>query len=200
LDTNEEIQHRALSEQESQLSLLPAEIKGPAQQAAEKVAAEEAAAKAPRPPDAVPPESVEPPEEAGLGDDDLPPSTEGDMCQGCSEYKKDQDGRYRCQALDIPDDAPCRLAKQNQQPQNLRQKPSPATQPQEPQGDVESNGLSALANIALKVIKETKRASTSSLQRRLSIGYIKASEVMDELEAAGKIGPADGKNPREILE
>jgi len=52
---------------------------------------------------------------------------------------------------------------------------------------------------AMKFIRETRRATTSSLQRRLHIGYTKAARVMDELEERGHIGPPRGSEPREIL-
>ena len=52
---------------------------------------------------------------------------------------------------------------------------------------------------AIEVIRQTKRASTSSLQRRLRIGYTRAARVMDLLEERGIIGPPDGAGPREIL-
>ncbi len=52
---------------------------------------------------------------------------------------------------------------------------------------------------AIEVIRQTKRASTSSLQRRLRIGYTRAARVMDLLEERGFVGPPDGAGPREIL-
>ncbi len=52
---------------------------------------------------------------------------------------------------------------------------------------------------AIEVIRQTKRASTSSLQRRLRIGYTRAARVMDLLEERGMIGPPEGAGPREIL-
>lgn len=52
---------------------------------------------------------------------------------------------------------------------------------------------------ATEVIRETRRASTSSLQRRLRIGYNRAARLMDALEERGIIGPPRGSDPREIL-
>ena len=52
---------------------------------------------------------------------------------------------------------------------------------------------------AVAIIKETQRASTSSLQRRLRIGYTRAARVMDILEERGIVGPPRGSDPREIL-
>ena len=52
---------------------------------------------------------------------------------------------------------------------------------------------------AVEIIRETRRASTSSLQRRLRIGYTRAARIMDILEDRGIIGPPRGADPREIL-
>ncbi len=52
---------------------------------------------------------------------------------------------------------------------------------------------------AVKLVIESDRASTSLLQRRLGIGYPRASRIMDQLEEEGVIGPADGSKPREVL-
>ncbi len=57
----------------------------------------------------------------------------------------------------------------------------------------------ALLSQAVEIIRETRRASTSSLQRRLRIGYTRAARVMDILEERGIIGPPRGSEPREIL-
>jgi S-DNA-T family DNA segregation ATPase FtsK/SpoIIIE len=56
-----------------------------------------------------------------------------------------------------------------------------------------------LVEAAVQIIRETQRASTSSLQRRLRIGYTRAARVMDVLEERGIVGPARGSDPREIL-
>jgi S-DNA-T family DNA segregation ATPase FtsK/SpoIIIE len=52
---------------------------------------------------------------------------------------------------------------------------------------------------AMQVIFESKKASTSFLQRRMGFGYGRASRIIDILEQKGKIGPADGAKPREIF-
>lgn len=52
---------------------------------------------------------------------------------------------------------------------------------------------------AAKIIVQTGVASTSSLQRRYSIGYNRAGKIMDQLEAAGIVGPATGGKPRIVL-
>ncbi len=52
---------------------------------------------------------------------------------------------------------------------------------------------------ALDVLRSTKRASTSMLQRRLRIGYNRAARLMELLEDRGIVGPENGSSPREIL-
>jgi DNA segregation ATPase FtsK/SpoIIIE, S-DNA-T family len=52
---------------------------------------------------------------------------------------------------------------------------------------------------ALDIIRETRRASTSSLQRRLRIGYTRAGRIIDTLQDKGIVGPPKGSEPREIL-
>jgi S-DNA-T family DNA segregation ATPase FtsK/SpoIIIE len=52
---------------------------------------------------------------------------------------------------------------------------------------------------AVRVVIESSKASTSLLQRRLRIGYGRASRIIDEMEERGVVGPADGARPREVL-
>jgi S-DNA-T family DNA segregation ATPase FtsK/SpoIIIE len=57
----------------------------------------------------------------------------------------------------------------------------------------------ALFHQALDVLKSSRRASTSMIQRRLRIGYNRAARIMDVMEDKGIIGPENGSSPREIL-
>lgn len=50
-----------------------------------------------------------------------------------------------------------------------------------------------------RLIVTSNTASTSSLQRRYSIGYNRAGKIMDQMEAAGIVGPASGGKPRQVL-
>ncbi len=52
---------------------------------------------------------------------------------------------------------------------------------------------------AARFIINANTASTSSLQRRYSIGYNRAGKIMDQMEAAGIVGPAQGGKPRQVL-
>ena len=50
-----------------------------------------------------------------------------------------------------------------------------------------------------RLIVTSNTASTSSLQRRYSIGYNRAGKIMDQMEAAGIVGPSSGGKPRQVL-
>ena len=53
---------------------------------------------------------------------------------------------------------------------------------------------------AKALVIETQKASASMIQRRLSVGFNRATRLMEELEAAGVIGPAEGLKPRKVLQ
>ncbi|WP_067103186.1 DNA translocase FtsK [Streptococcus sp. DD13] len=52
---------------------------------------------------------------------------------------------------------------------------------------------------AKALVIETQKASASMIQRRLSVGFNRATRLMEELEVAGVIGPAEGTKPRKVL-
>ncbi len=52
---------------------------------------------------------------------------------------------------------------------------------------------------ALSLVLSTGQASASYLQRRLKLGYARASRIIDQMEREGVLAPADGSKPREIL-
>ena len=53
---------------------------------------------------------------------------------------------------------------------------------------------------AKALVIETQKASASMIQRRLSVGFNRATRLMEELEMAGVIGPAEGTKPRKVLQ
>lgn len=64
-------------------------------------------------------------------------------------------------------------------------------------GDSEEND--ELLDEAIKLVVEYQQASTSFIQRKLRIGFNRASRIMEELEAKGIISERDGSKPRQVL-
>lgn len=52
---------------------------------------------------------------------------------------------------------------------------------------------------AARMVVLSQKGSTSDLQRKMSLGYSRAGKIMDQLEAAGIVGPPDGSKPRQVL-
>lgn len=65
-------------------------------------------------------------------------------------------------------------------------------------GDVPS-GDDEILKKAIEVVVEAQSASTTLLQKRLKLGYARASRIVDELEEKGVIGPYEGSKPRKVL-
>jgi S-DNA-T family DNA segregation ATPase FtsK/SpoIIIE len=74
-----------------------------------------------------------------------------------------------------------------------------AREEEDEDGDDEMGDDEELYQQALEVLKSTRRASTSMLQRRLRIGYNRAARIMEIMEEKGIVGPENGSSPREIL-
>ena len=62
------------------------------------------------------------------------------------------------------------------------------------------DGGDPLFEEAKALVIETQKASASMIQRRLSVGFNRATRLMEELEAASVIGPAEGTKPRKVLQ
>ncbi|MEY1638058.1 FtsK/SpoIIIE family DNA translocase [Tenuifilum osseticum] len=65
--------------------------------------------------------------------------------------------------------------------------------------DVDLRRRDELFEDAARLVVQTQSGSTSLIQRKFSIGYNRAGRIMDQLEAAGIVGPADGGKPRQVL-
>ena len=72
----------------------------------------------------------------------------------------------------------------------------------ETEGDFDSSDDAGdpLFEEAKALVIETQKASASMIQRRLSVGFNRATRLMEELEMAGVIGPAEGTKPRKVLQ
>ena len=66
------------------------------------------------------------------------------------------------------------------------------------EGDESSEQLDPRFEEAVEIVLETGTASTSFLQRKLSVGYARGAKIMDQLEEKGIIGPQDGAKKREV--
>jgi S-DNA-T family DNA segregation ATPase FtsK/SpoIIIE len=65
--------------------------------------------------------------------------------------------------------------------------------------DFDHEGGDDMFRDAVQVVIQSRKASTSLLQRKLRVGYSRAARIMEEMEEQGIIGPADGARPREVL-
>ena len=79
----------------------------------------------------------------------------------------------------------------------------PAPEPAEEEGGgggmIDMKDLDERFEEAARMVVMTQKGSTSDIQRRLGMGYAKAGRVMDQLEAAGIVGPQEGSKPRQVL-
>ena len=124
----------------------------------------------------------------------------GDMLMVTNEIKEPR----RVQAVNVEDEeidrivADLRIQSPAQYNEDLMAKLSETSSAGGMTGEF-SMGQDEDYNRAVQVVINEGKASTSLLQRRMRIGYGKASRIMDELEEHGVIGPSDGSKARQVL-
>jgi len=108
--------------------------------------------------------------------------------------------RLQCAFIDTPEVEAIteHIAKQQAYPIPW-ELPEPRSENGDDKGPVQMDKLDDLFEEAARLVVTTQQGSTSSIQRKFSIGYNRAGRIMDQLEAAGVVGPADGSKPRQVL-
>ena len=66
-------------------------------------------------------------------------------------------------------------------------------------GDIDPSERDALFEDAARLVVATQQGSTSMIQRKLKLGYNRAGRIVDQLEAAGILGPFEGSKARQVL-
>jgi S-DNA-T family DNA segregation ATPase FtsK/SpoIIIE len=69
---------------------------------------------------------------------------------------------------------------------------------EEERGEFEFDGQDGMYQQAVEIVRATKKASASYLQRKLQIGYNRAARYIDQMEQEGFVGPQNGSKPREV--
>ncbi len=108
--------------------------------------------------------------------------SEDEIVSVCDFWRQQAQAKYNEQLLEAPKDE--------------NGKPEASGEAGEAEGE-ESDDV--LYQDAVRVVCEMGRASTSTLQRRLRIGYGRAAHLIDIMEKEGIVGPPDGTRPREVL-
>jgi len=76
---------------------------------------------------------------------------------------------------------------------------APPTEEDDAEPDAMEGEQDPMYQDAVRVVLEMGKASTSTLQRRLRLGYGRAARILDMMQREGIIGPPDGSKPRDVL-
>ncbi|NWJ51565.1 MAG: DNA translocase FtsK [Bacteroidetes bacterium] len=106
--------------------------------------------------------------------------------------------RLQCAFIDLPEiDRITSFIGEQRAPKEFLL-PEFADENSEPISDLDPNDRDDLFEEAAKIIVQTQQGSTSLLQRKLKLGYNRAGRIIDQLEAAGIVGPFEGSKAREV--
>lgn len=111
--------------------------------------------------------------------------------------------RVQCAFIDTPEvEAICEYVEKQPYPSGPYLLPEPVVENQEKGGALDSGAIGERDPLFVEVAKSivnSNTASTSSVQRHFSVGYVRAGKIMDQLEKAGVVGPSQGGKPRSVL-
>jgi S-DNA-T family DNA segregation ATPase FtsK/SpoIIIE len=118
--------------------------------------------------------------------------SEDEITEVCEFWREQAEAKYNEALLEVPkEDAEKEAAAKGGKPAPRSDAPPPG----EGGDDIDDE----LYQDAVRICCEMGRASTSTLQRRLRIGYGRAAHLIDLMEKDGIVGPPDGTRPREVL-
>jgi DNA segregation ATPase FtsK/SpoIIIE, S-DNA-T family len=109
--------------------------------------------------------------------------SEDEIVAVCDFWRAQAQAKYNAELLEAPKD------------ENGKARPAKGSEPEAEGREADDD----LYQDAVRVVCEMGRASTSTLQRRLRIGYGRAAHLIDLMEKDGIVGPPDGTRPRELL-
>ena len=108
--------------------------------------------------------------------------------------------RLQCAFIDTPDvDAICDYIGSQRAYPDAHMLPEYVGDTEAVSGDVDLDQRDAMFEDAARVVVKHQSGSTSMIQRRLKLGYNRAGRIIDELEAAGIVGPFEGSKARQVL-
>ncbi len=108
--------------------------------------------------------------------------------------------RVQCAFIDTPEvEKVCDYIAGQQGPTEAMALPEPETETSDAASNVDLSKRDSLFEEAARIVVMHQQGSTSLIQRKLSIGYNRSGRIIDQLEAAGIVGPFEGSKARQVL-